>query len=228
MPIFRNKNDNFFKKWSPEMAYVLGFFAADGNLTVGKRGNHYIEFTSCDREILEKIKKRLNSNHKISGRKRNKRWETAYRLQLGSKEMFNDLFNLNFRPNKSKNLSYPKVSNKYFRDFVRGYFDGDGHVISGLYKRKDRNTKSRLLFSSFTSGTGSFLEKLKADLIKNKIIKGGTLYYSKGFRLNFSINDSLGLYEFLYKDLNNDLYLSRKKKVFEKYMGEQDSNSHRV
>ncbi len=32
MPIYKTKNEAFFKKWTPEMAYVLGFFTADGTI----------------------------------------------------------------------------------------------------------------------------------------------------------------------------------------------------
>jgi len=65
MPVHKNKNEDFFKKWTPEMAYVLGFFAADGNMTKNKRGAHFIEFQSTDKEILDKIKRTLNSNLNI-------------------------------------------------------------------------------------------------------------------------------------------------------------------
>ena len=219
MPIFKNKNENFFKKWSPEMAYVLGFFAADGNLTLGKRGNHYIEFTSCDRDIIEKIKAILGSNHKISERKsRKENQRNSFRIQIGSKIMSYDLINLGFVSNKSKRLAFPRVPIKYLQYFIRGYFDGDGYVFTGIYKRNNRPSKNRVLFSGFISGTKSFLEKLRVVLAKRIKIKGGTLYYSHGFRLTFSIKDSLQLYKFLYKDIDNGLYLARKKKVFEKYL----------
>ena len=62
MPIYKTKNEDFFKKWSPKMTYVLGFFAADGNMIKNKRGAHFIEFQSTDKEILNKIKKCLKSN----------------------------------------------------------------------------------------------------------------------------------------------------------------------
>ncbi len=80
MPIYKTKNDDFFKKWSPEMAYVLGFFAADGNMSPHSNGGRYIEFTSCDRELIYKTKNLLNSSHKISGRKRAINYKIAYRI----------------------------------------------------------------------------------------------------------------------------------------------------
>ncbi len=219
MPIIKNKNENFFKKWSPEMAYVLGFFAADGNLTVGRRGNHYLEFTSCDRDIMEKIKTILESDNKISERKSLKNnHKNSFRIQIGSKILFRDLIFRGFTTNKSKAMVYPEIPDQYFPDFVRGYFDGDGHVTTGIYPKKGRPTDIRLLLCGFTSGTKNFLERLWINLIKQGIVRGGTLYYSRGYRLNFSINDSLGLYKFLYNGVDNGLYLARKKQVFEKYI----------
>lgn len=55
MPVFKRKNEKFFERWTPDMAYVLGFFAADGTLTVGKRGNCYIELTSCDKKDRKSV-----------------------------------------------------------------------------------------------------------------------------------------------------------------------------
>src|SRR3990167_6827407 len=101
MPIFRTKNEDFFKKWSPEMAYVLGFFAADGNMLKNRRGAHFMEFTSTDKDIIVKIRKALGSSHKISCRQTNPKWKPAYRIQIGSKVIFSDLLELGMTPAKS-------------------------------------------------------------------------------------------------------------------------------
>ena len=82
------------------MAYILGFFCADGNMVKNKRGAHFIEFNTIDKELLERIKKVLDSNHKISVCKRSDKWRTAYRLQIGSKIMYYDLARLGLMPKK--------------------------------------------------------------------------------------------------------------------------------
>jgi hypothetical protein len=38
------------------MAYVLGYFAADGSMYVNSHGAKCIDFVSTDREILEHVK----------------------------------------------------------------------------------------------------------------------------------------------------------------------------
>ena len=217
MPIYRTKNENFFKKWSPEMAYVLGFFAADGCMIKNNRGAHFIEFHITDKDILEKIKDLLGSNHKIATRDRhNPNWKIGYRLQIGSKEIFNDLKNLGMMPRKSNIIRMPSVPNEYLNHFVRGYFDGDGHVSASEYQKKDRKNKSKLIITGFTSGSRKFLEDLRILLKHNADTHGGTLYYTQGYRLCFSIHDSLRLYNFMYKN-GKDLFLERKKSIFEHY-----------
>lgn len=81
MPIYKTKNENFFKKWTPEMAYVLGFFAADDNMLKNKRGAHFIEFQSVDKEIIEKIRNVLKTNLAIGEyQSENENYKRRYRL----------------------------------------------------------------------------------------------------------------------------------------------------
>lgn len=66
MPVYKTKNEDFFKVWSPSMAYVLGFFTADGSMYKTKRGTHFIDFQITDKELLEGIRDALSSNHNFS------------------------------------------------------------------------------------------------------------------------------------------------------------------
>lgn len=199
------------------MAYILGFFAADGCMFRNNRGAHFIEFHITDKDILEKIREVLGSNHKISIRQRNDKWKTIYRLQIGSKVMFDDLISLGMTPQKSNTLQLPNVPNEYFHDFVRGYFDGDGNAYANSYQRKGRKGRSVTLLSGFTCGSKSFLEKMHKQLKEQALLSGGTLYCREGcYRLYYSVKDSCKLYKFMY-NTKVPLYLDRKKTVFEAY-----------
>ena len=57
MPILKRYDKFFFKKWSREMAYVLGLFASDGTMIHNKRGAHFVEFDLTDKIILQKVKR---------------------------------------------------------------------------------------------------------------------------------------------------------------------------
>lgn len=165
MPIYRKVNHDFFKKWSSEMAYVLGYIAADGAITIGKRGNHYIDISSIDQELPKMVQEALGSDHTITQRRERPQCQIAYRIQIGSKEMVRDLSGLGFIPRKTKRLILPPgIPNKYFRDFVRGYFDGDGNISYAHYRRKDRKHGFiRWVRVLFTSSSYGLLKELKNE-----------------------------------------------------------------
>ncbi len=210
-------NKDFFKNWSSEMAYVLGFFAADGYMWESARGAYFFGFQIKDKNLLYKIRKILNSNHKIAQRiSKNSNWHDSYRLQIGSKEMFNDLLMLGMTPAKSKTLTFPKIPKEYLKDFIRGYFDGDGNVYFKKHFAKDRG-KDRWVFQTrFTSASRRFLKEIQ-ERLKKKYIQGGYIYQKqRGYELVFSHRDSIALYELMYNNTATSLYLRRKKDIFEK------------
>lgn len=207
-------NKDFFKKWSSDMAYVLGIFMADGNMVLTKRNNHYISFYSADKDILIEIKNALGSGHKLS--KRNH--DESFRIQIGNKEMFNDLCFLGVTPNKSKRMKMPEIPNKFVDDFVRGYFDGDGNVWSG-YMNKSRAKPTHALQVAFTSSCMEFLHEL-LSLLRKRGVHGGSIFKIKNkecHRLIFGTSDALKLYQIMYNEPYS-LGLKRKIQVFEKFI----------
>ena len=133
------------------MAYVLGFFAADGSMLTNKRGGKYIEFQITDRIILENIQRVTGANQKLTIRpSRDVRWKTMYRLQVGSKEWFEDLTRRGFTQHKSNTLRFPKVPKESLGDFIRGYFDGDGCIYFKHLKYADRKYKRWVALTLFT------------------------------------------------------------------------------
>ena len=216
MPIPRTLNHDFFKKWSSEMAYVLGFFAADGSMIRNKRGGHFIEFHINDKEILVAIRKVTGSNHKISIRiRKNPNQKVGYRIQLGSKEMYSDLLSFGMCSRKSLALQMPIVPPQYFGHFLRGYFDGDGCVYFKKLQFADRKNKRYILQSVFSCGTFSFLTVL-LNLLRNYGVQGGSLKRKRrGNELTLSHHDSVALYRIMYNNLaDSDIYLGRKYKLF--------------
>ena len=199
------------------MAYILGFIYADGNLTKNKRGGHYLSIYTADRELLIKMREILKSNHKISNRKSISGFN--YCIQIGSKEIFADLVEIGARPNKTLRMKLPKIPNKYFADFLRGYFDGDGNVWVGeLHKNRSKNTLT--IQVCFTSCSKQFLESLLSG-VRSFGVMGGSINKVKNkacFRLGFSVNDALKIYKIMYNSHQSQLFLNRKKATFEKFI----------
>ena len=59
-------NEAFFDSWTQEMAYVLGYFYADGSLEDASylRGK-YVRVSSVEKYSILRIKKWLSSEHTI-------------------------------------------------------------------------------------------------------------------------------------------------------------------
>lgn len=218
MPIERYTNKAFFKHWSVEMAYALGFFAADGSMIVGKRGNHYIELQSTDRNIMYAIRKALKSDLKmgIHTPKRSNH-STRYRLQVGSHEMYNDLVKLGFQPSKSKRMRIPNIPKIFIPDFIRGYFDGDGNIWIGIHN-KHRAKPVNVMQAAFTSCSLGFLRDLRQILHDQGLGNGSLTDLSGAYRLQYGVHDSILLYHVMYDNLDSNLFLNRKKKRFETFI----------
>lgn len=216
MPIHREYDKDFFKQWSANMAYTLGFLYADGNVVKTKRRTHFVAIYSADRDILVKMSRAFGSNHSISERRSST--GCVYRIQIGSKEWFTDVAKLGLFPNKVRRMSLPNILPQFFGDFVRGYFDGDGNVWAGTIN-KDRNMPTTVLLTAFTSGSHGYLETLQQALL-GAGLHGGSLYRGKDrnySRLSLSVRDSLKLYEIMYNG-RHELHLKRKKAVFDEFV----------
>lgn len=204
------------------MAYVLGFFAADGYITKNNRGSYFFSVEIADLNLLENMKRIIQSTHKIGVRIGKENKKQLYRLQIGSKEICNDLKELGFSVAKTGNITVPAVPAQYFRDFVRGYFDGDGSVWSGL-AHKERPHNSSTIHVVFTSCSRGFLHELRRRL-RLYLIFGSRVYKGDGnyYRLVYSVKSSLKLYDFMYNypvlSIENGLFLLRKRVIFERFI----------
>lgn len=210
-------NENFFAKWTPQMAYVLGYFCADGCMFVNPRGSRYIAFYSSDKESIMRIRSMIGLENKITQRERNNvNWKRLFSLQIGSKKIYANFLKLGLSPNKAKRLSLPKVPDKYLHHFVRGYFDGDGCISYGNYKKKNRGKPSFVLMLRFASGSRVFLESLSRKLSSSAGLNGGgILKNTGGFHLVYSKKDTMKLFDFMYNRVSSQQYLQRKYKKFQ-------------
>ena len=218
---------DFFKKWTGEMAYVLGFLYADGCIidAISSR-TQYVQFTSKDKDTLILIKSLLKSTHPLSSMPPSKRLHRngiynsseVFNLRIGSRKMFNDLAGIGVIPNKSKTITFPFVPSHYLSHFIRGYFDGDGCAYLELAKGKTQNIIIKKLSVIFTSGSKLFLEGLSSNIRKILNLRQDKIYDSHyAYQLRYSTADSMRLFKFLYKNVRQNIYMERKFKIFLKY-----------
>jgi hypothetical protein len=122
-------NRGFFSVWNTEMAYILGFWFADGWMSQPDT-SCYITFTSADLDHLKAIQSLLASGQKIYART-----GRCYDLTIGSKQLWRDLYRLGGRPAKSLIAEMPFVPQELVHHFVRGFVDGDGCLYWNALRR---------------------------------------------------------------------------------------------
>jgi len=112
---------------SPEQAYLLGYFVADGSMHINPAKSLYkVEFTSIDYERIDFIRKILSPTRPLYEDRR--RSKTAFSLSFNSKQMCLDLKELGYDSNKSQSAIYPDINSRLHTHFIRGVYDGDGCI----------------------------------------------------------------------------------------------------
>lgn len=126
-------NDDFFKIQTPDMAYILGFIAADGCVSA-KENSLSIQLQKQDTELLEKIKDIVQSTRPLDFYTTHQGRDTV-KFQVWSAAWKKDLMVYNIVPNKTFTLKPPTfLKRSLYKDYIRGYFDGDGCIY---YRNND-------------------------------------------------------------------------------------------
>lgn len=222
MSKYKYNKDYFSKIDAPDKAYWLGFLYADGCINRyyqnDKLKSMTLELGLCyeDKNHLEKFRECLETNIPIfekTNRIKGKEYKSV-RIQLNNTKMCYDLCDLGCTPRKTYDLKFPTydvVPYKFMRDFLRGFFDGDGCIhISEM------NGKPHIQVN--ITGMSAMLESIADFLIAENVIRKKPKIYhdnkSKACQMYFYGTDSnKELLDYLYKD--SRIYLDRK---YQKYI----------
>lgn len=205
----RPKNHHFFKKWSEEMAYILGFITADGNI-IKSRYSHYLQFClqKRDVDIINKMRKILAPKNKFSYYKP----KNTLQFKVGSTTIYQDLLKLGVTPNKTFSIKPPKIPEKFVRHYLRGFFDGDGCI--SIFKREDSTKSFPSVRIMGNIAMINYLRKIFNNLTKSKlkVYRTTSKYGNIVGNLNYTCKNAVKILDFLYK--NSNIYLDRKYKKY--------------
>lgn len=205
-------NEDFFFTQSANLAYLLGFLAADGYVHTNSN-EIYLGLAVQDKEILEKLQALL-------GGRPLKEYATNKGMNMvkwgfTSQRVKNELATYGIVPQKTFILIPPdKILKQYRIDFIRGYFDGDGSInlIQGQNLRWQIGAANKEILE--------WIEDELEDLGIPKV----TIYTRQPrtdtehlfYYFQYSTNATKKIYNLLYHD--DSLYLARKKQAFDSYL----------
>lgn len=204
-----------FEKDSENKYYILGLICADGNLWNGINKRHKISISlhKNDRQLLVDINKLVCKTNIVYDRSNSDMSE----LVIYDKDIYNIIKSYNINENKSLTLEFPNnIPDKYLKDFIRGYFDGDGSVITNKEKCNSKYTKLIIQFL----GTEKFLTRL-TELINEKFnfgIKHVVNTRTKIKCLRYYTRQAREILKWLYD--TDSLKLERKYIHFKDYLNE--------
>ena len=199
--------------WSSEFAYAIGLLTADGCLL--NDGRH-IDFTSKDYEQVATFKKCLKLETKISI-KYSGIGNRYYRVQFSDVLFREFLMSIGLTPAKSKTIESVLIPDKYFGDFLRGYFDGDGTSYS-FYDSVF--PKSYRFYVSFISASPRFIQWLQEKIQTMIEIKG---HFSRTLgkdyiQLKYAKKEAMIICDYMY-DNKEGPFLKRKHLKITRSMG---------
>jgi hypothetical protein len=199
--------------WSPSIAYCVGLITSDGCLS--KDGRH-LDLTSVDQDQLNNFCKAIGRDIYIAP-KQNRSSTPAFHIQFSDVAFYDFLLSVGLTPAKSHTIGALDIPAKYYADFLRGLFDGDGTT----YGYKDVRWKSSFMFYiSFAGASRPFLEYIHQMNIQHVGTLHGTIRLgTRAFSLTYAKNDSLKLAPFMYYRTGIP-WLARKKDKLDGFINE--------
>lgn len=218
----KQSNETFFDCIDSEIkAYLLGFFIADGCICKNSGcTNSYslsVALQEDDKYIINLFQQYIAPFNKISitnYQKGAKRRKSVCRIKWTSTYMKQCLEKYNIYPNKTFDfdftLPFELIPSEYLWDFIRGFFDGDGHISYN----DDNHTSTFAFYGTsklFLEQIGNIFEKEFG--VKKRIegtVKTNITLYCLRFYANFHKKT---FFKQLYEKMYNykTYYLERKR-----------------
>lgn len=169
--------------WRPDLAYVVGLLATDGNLSPDGR---HITLVSIDVSLLQTVAGILKTTNRIRPHPAPR--GTAQRLNIGDKLFYDWLVSVGVRPRKTLTIGPVAVPDELFRDFLRGHLDGDGTITTYTDRYNTNLNPSYVyqrLYVRFVSASRPHIDWLHDTLQSQLGVKG---YIKESFRKGLAKN----------------------------------------
>lgn len=216
-------NNDLFKTWTPESAWMYGWWLGDGYYLTNRYG---IGFTiqTDDEEVLHKFRNILDSNKPIAYRHRYRKGTLCHSANI--------YFSSIKLASSIEQLDWLDIPSLYLSDFIRGFFEAEGYV--GWHKY-NYGGKDGHIESKFSNTDKDVLDYIFWYLQDFSILSGGSWccipagnygHIKDLWEIILGIKDSISLYHYLYDNCDNN-FLNRKKEKFEELIERELSYTQR-
>jgi len=213
--IYSTENEiNFFSTWSREMAYVLGLLFADGSIkkTRGVFRGVVILLKREDEQVVYNLKTLLNSERPVLIVRNG----DAVEFGISNTCLANQLIELGLKPRKTYSCDFPYIPQEYVSHFIRGYFDGDGHIGIRVPKGRLRETISARIVGTYSFLAGLLREfQTQTHNTHGSIHKHGENLYCLSI---CGIDSASVFFDWIYQDSTDLTRMSRKHEKYKKFM----------
>jgi hypothetical protein len=144
--------------WTPNLAYVVGLIASDGNLSPNRETTNLV---SGDIDLLETFKRCIPRAGRIG-----RHGPNAWHVTVSSVDFYRWLESIGLTSAKSLTLAGIDVPDALFTDIARGLMDGDGSIENYVHHpagnvRRYPNYRYERLNVSFHSASRAHLVWLR-------------------------------------------------------------------
>jgi len=198
----RNKIVNYFNEYNSYTCYWAGFLFGDGS--VNKNNNLKLGLTNKDyaKKHLEKFCKFLfNDINKIRS------YPLQVMTQVTNEQLCSNLSKFGIIPNKTYS-GIMKLPNKFYCDFIRGFFDADGWASFGYYPHMNNNK----YYMKPSIGFCSYIEE-NLLIIKQKLNNIGHIHKKKKqhlYEYRLLSREDIQTFVDLCKSSNKEIYYEYK------------------
>ncbi len=194
----------FFRKVTPESAYVLGLLATDGCVYQDKQ----VILTQSGedgRELLEQVQRRTGGSLYAGGGK-SKSHRNSHRLVLFGRDVVDVVAVHGIVARKTETVAFPDLSRDAVPHFVRGVLDGDGCVSSWCSKGR----KTPVLGVEIVTASFAFVQGLRRAVRDGcgeemRVNRTGSAY-----ALRLACLKAITFLDWIYRDSRPGLRLERK------------------
>jgi len=206
-----------------EKAYWLGFLSADGSVQArtknGKTVSSYIlelGLKADDKHHLEKLCDFLDISREIIKYRKS---TNSYRVFVSSTALCKRLIELGLTPNKTYSLKLNEnvLNSSLARHYLRGLFDGDGHISKNKYQISITSASLDVL----DCVNKHFSEYLQTSYMPYRYRKN-----SNAIQLRYRVQDSIKILRYLYEDAT--IFLDRKHELAIAHLSRRRSRDRAV